>query len=112
MSDPDIIPARFTISAEAKREIEYIRGLWDATFPDPADVVMVGWGEWQPNHGDPFESVIVSFYDRSQREQIAHGIQQVSGLPVIFFTIPLHAPKFDGKVIDFDPSRGFVLNDP
>ena len=112
MSDTDILPARFIISAAAKREIENMRVFWNANSTDPADVVSVSWAQWRPHVGEPWWNVIVNFYGRSQRDEIAHGIQQVSGLPIVFFTIPKFAAKFDGKIVDFAPNRGFFLRDP
>ena len=112
MNDTDPLPARFTISDAAKQEIENIRVAWNERFNDPAEVVMVGWGEGRTHAGQPWENIVVSFYGRSQYADIAHSIQQVSGLPVVFFTIPLHATKFDGKIVDFAPAGWFFLRNP
>ena len=113
MSDAEIPVARFVISKRAKDEIEHIRTLWNAEFPDnPADVASIDWAQWRPNVGEPWWGVCVSFYGRLQRAEIAHGIQIVSGLPVIFFTTAEHAPRFDGKVIDFAQGEGFFLRAP
>jgi hypothetical protein len=109
MSHTDILPANFTISSAAKREIEVIRRLWNAQFADQAGVLMVGWGLYRFNSGRKGEGVIVSFYGESQHSEIAHGIQQVSGMEVVFFTIPQYAAKFDGKILDHAPERGFFL---
>lgn len=101
--------ATFTISTAARQEIEKLRTDWNAQSDDPADVVMIGWGEIRPRNGAARECIVVSFYGSSQHEEIAPAIQQVSGLPVVFFTVPRHAPKFDGKVVDYQPKQGFYL---
>jgi len=42
---------------------------------------------------------------------VAHGVQEVSELQVVFFTTAEHHPKFEGKVVDHDQARGFFLRD-
>jgi hypothetical protein len=44
--------------------------------------------------------------------RIAHGVQEVSGLPVVFFTTAEHSPKFDRKIVDHAPQKRFFLRDP
>ena len=112
MSGPDILRANFTISDAAKREIENLRRFWNENVPDPAAVLMVSWGIYHFNSGEKAENVIVSFYPKSQLRMVAHGIQQVSGIDVVFFTLPKYLPKFEGKVIDHTPERSFFLRAP
>lgn len=89
-----------------------IRVACNAVSDDRADTIMIGWGEVRPHVGSPYGCVIVSFYSLSQRSEIAHGIQNVSGLPIIFFTTAKYAPLFDGKVVDVAPDLSFFLRDP
>ena len=112
MNDPGILRANFTISDAAKREIENLRRFWDENVPDPAAVAMVAWGFYHFNSGEKAEGVIVSFYPKSQLSMIAHGIQQVSGMDVVFFTLPEYLPKFQDKVLDHTPERSFFLREP
>jgi hypothetical protein len=112
MSGTDILRANFTISDAAKREIENLGRFWNENVPDPAGVLMVSWGFYQFNSGEKAENVVVSFYPRSQLPTVAHGIQQVSGIDVVFFTLPEYLPKFEGKVIDHTPERSFFLRTP
>jgi hypothetical protein len=43
---------------------------------------------------------------------IAAGIQEVSGIKLVFFTTEEHHGKFAGKVLDFAAERGFFLRAP
>ena len=112
MSDTDIIRANFTISDAAKREFENLRRFWNENTPDPAGVLMVAWGFYHFNSGEKAEGVIVSFYGRSEVPRVSHGIQRVSGIDLVFFTLPEYLPKFEGKVLDHTPDRSFFLRKP
>ncbi|MCA3657868.1 MAG: hypothetical protein IOB85_06410 [Methylobacterium sp.] len=107
-----IIPARFTFSPAAIAAIERIRADWQAQFGDHPEIVSVAWGLYDFDNGKRGEGVIVSFYTREQRAEMAEFIQIVSGLETIFFTIRRYAPHFDGKVIDFSNERFFFLRAP
>lgn len=111
MRSADILPANFTISAAAKVEIENLRRFWDSRSLDPAAVAVIAWGIFTSNEGRRSENVVVSFYGRSQLAEVAHGVQEVSGLPIVFFTTSDHHPRFEGKVVDHDDERGFFLRD-
>ena len=112
MSDSDFLRVNFTISDAAKREIENLRRLWNEKLPDPAGVLMVSWGFWHFNSGEKAENVLVSFYGQSQLPRVAHGVQRVSGIDLVFFTLPEYLPKFEGKVLDHTPERSFFLRKP
>jgi hypothetical protein len=112
MRNPDVLPANFIISPAAKAEIANLRQFWDARSLDTAAVVVIAWGIFTSHAGRHWENVVVSFYGKSELSQVAHGVQQVSGLPIVFFTTPEHHPKFEGKVVDYDEARGFFLRDP
>jgi len=101
--------ANFTISARAKQEIANVRAEYDRQFPnDPAEIPGVSWGYRQGT--DPEKGfVTVGFYPRSQKREVVHGIQTVSGIDLIFFTTPEFSRKFDGRVLDFSDERGFFL---
>lgn len=105
----DVLPANFTISVAAKHEIENLRRQWNEQSPDPAAVLMVGWGLFRFNSGQQAENVVVSLYGESQLAQVAHGIQEVSGTKLVFFTTPEYHHKFEGKVLDFAADQGFFL---
>jgi len=112
MTDTDILPVNFTISLAAKQEIEVIRRQWNEQLPDPAAVLSVSWGLFHFNSGEKSENVVISFYGESELSKISHGIQRVSDMDVVFFTIPEYHSKFEGKVIDHAPNRGFFLREP
>lgn len=112
MTTSAILPVNFTISQVAKAAIVSLRQEYNAQSPhDPAAVLSVSWGRFMPHSGPQYEAVVMSFYPQSQLADVAHGIQQVSGLDVIFFTTPQHHGKFAGKVLDHAAERGFFLND-
>ena len=75
-------------------------------------MVMVAWGHYSFNSGEKAENVVISFYSESQLPMVAHGIQHVSGIDVVFFTLPEYLPRFEGKVIDHAPDRSFFLRKP
>src|SRR5215204_79708 len=107
MPDPAVLPANFTISDAAKLEIENLRQFYDARSSDPAAVVMIGWGLLASNTGRRWENVIVGFYGHSELDQVAHGVQEVSELQVVFFTTAEHHPKFEGKSSTMTKREGF-----
>ena len=103
----------FTISEAAKRAAENIRADYDATFPhDPAAVLCVSWGIIMPNSGSVSETVIVGYYQQSKRAEVARGIQEASGVKLIFFTTEEYHGRFAGKILDFASERGFFLRTP
>jgi hypothetical protein len=113
MASPQIRSANFTVSAAAKRAAEKLRIDYDAAYPaDPAAVLCVAWGITIPDKGSRSENVVVSYYQRSMLAEIAHGIQEVSGVKLVFFTTKDHYDKFAGKVLDFADGRGFFLRAP
>jgi hypothetical protein len=113
MSDSDIPRANFTISEQAKAGIARIRREYDALFPnDPAAVISVAWGIAMTDAGPRFEGVVIGIYPQSQFAEVAHGIQVVSGVPLIFFTTAEYRPKFDGKVLDYTAQAGFFMRLP
>jgi hypothetical protein len=56
--------------------------------------------------------VVIGIYPQSQFAEVAHGIQVVSGVPLIFFTTEEYRPKFDGKVLDYTAQAGFFMRLP
>lgn len=112
MPDEPILPVNFTISPAAWDEIEVIRDLYDRESDDKADVLTIGWGTTFLYNGRSWSHVVVGFYRQSERHKIEHGIQFISGREVIFFTVPKHHHRFEGKIVDFEPGRGvFLAND-
>jgi hypothetical protein len=112
MRDSELLPVNFTISAAAKFEIENLKNVWNTSSLDPAAVVVIAWGLFRSNSGKRWENVFVTFYGKSQFAEVAHGIQDASGLPVVFFTTPEHHQEFEGKIIDHVEERGFFLREP
>lgn len=106
------LPANFTISEGGKRGIELIRRQWDDNLPDKAAVVSVAWGLFSLNNGINYGSVFVSFYGQSQYDDIKHGIEDCSGIPILFFITEEFYHKFEGKVLDYADGFGFYLRDP
>lgn len=111
MKGPELIPINFTISVAAKREIENLRQFWNAEASDPAAVALIAWGLFRGSSGEEWENVVVTFYGKSQRAEVEHRIQIVSGLPVVFFTTAAYHPNFEGKVVDHAAEQGFFLRD-
>jgi hypothetical protein len=66
MSDHEVLPVNFTISAAAKLEIENLKNVWNTSSLDPAVVVVIGWGLFRSNSGKRWENVFVTFYGKSQ----------------------------------------------
>ncbi|MEJ2623686.1 MAG: hypothetical protein P8Z80_03840 [Pseudolabrys sp.] len=113
MTESDLLPINFSISDRAKIEIGNMRKYYEEQFPsDPVVAVMIGWGLFHFNSGETGENVVVGFYQQSQLDDFAHGIQEVAGMKVVFFTIPKYHARFDGKVIEYAPERGFYLREP
>jgi hypothetical protein len=113
MTSSEILPVNFTISDQAKRGIEQLRKDYDAACPqDRAAVLAVAWGYYSADTGCRFENVVVSFYPQSMLAGVAHGIQEVSGVKLVFFTTEELHGKFAGKVLDFTAARDFFLRAP
>jgi hypothetical protein len=114
MAESEILRANFTISPGAKAAIERVRQDYDAEFgDDPAAALLVGWGLFSHQSGHPrWENVVISFYPRSMFAEVAHGIQEVSGVKLIFFTTSEYLTKFEGKVLDHSDDQGFFLSEP
>ena len=111
MPESEILRANFTISPAAKAAIERVRREYDAqSGDDPAAVLSVAWGLFSHQSGDPrWENVVISFYPRSMLTDVAHGIQEVSGVKLIFFTTQEYLHKFEGKILDHSDDQGFFL---
>ncbi len=112
MKHPDVPAANFTISDNAKRGIEIMRQRFDSHSPDPAAVATIGWTLHMPYSGEEFERVAVTFYGRSQYDEVAPAIQTVSGMEVVFLPVAKDYVKFEGKVLDFADDGGFFLREP
>jgi len=113
MSAPGMLKANFTISEEAKKAIAKVRSDYDVLHPsDPAAVMVVAWGIVDPDAGPDSESVVIGFYPQSMLAEIAHGIQEVWGVELAFFTIEEYRGRFDGKILDHAAERGFYLRAP
>ena len=113
MIQSDILAANFTISSAARAAAERLIGDYDAQFPeDPAAVLSVGWGIATFDSGAQAENVVLGFYPRSMLAEVSHGIQDVSGMKLVFFTTRDYLDKFEGKVLDHAEGRGFFMRAP
>jgi len=113
MPESEILRANFTISPAAKAAIERVRHDYDAEFSDdPAAVLVVGWGLFSHESGPRWANVVISFYPRSMLAEVAHGIQEVSGINLIFFTLKEYLHKFEGKILDHSEDQGFFMRKP
>jgi hypothetical protein len=112
MSRSESLPVNFTISAAAKRAIDQVRQDYDAQFSDPAAVLWVGWGFYQAGSEHQFENVVIGFYGQSELAEIAHGMQEASGVKLIFFVTEEFHSNFEGKILDFADDRRFFLRSP
>jgi hypothetical protein len=113
MLSPENLPVNLTISAEAKKAAEKVRADYDAAHPtDPAAVLCVAWGVVIPVAGSRSENVVIGYYQKSMLRDVAHGIQETSGVKLVFFTTNEYHGKFAGKVLDFTVERGFFLREP
>lgn len=113
MTNEDLPAINFTLSPACAAALRQVREDYDREADDPAAALSVSWGFLQPD-GSPeptAEGVIIGIYTQSMLPQIARGIRKVAGLDLIFFTIPQHAEKFAGKVLDYSRERGFFLGD-
>lgn len=110
-----ILRANFIISPEAKLAIEALRVEYKASWPtDPPTVPCVSWGTIIPKNETAVRSqnVIVSFYQRSQGQNIDKLVQEVSGIKLVFFTTEEFHGQFEGKILDFSNEKGFFLRQP
>jgi hypothetical protein len=112
MGQSTLLRVNFTLSPAAKRAAEALRREYDARFPDdPAAVLSISWGYVEGT--DPYSGrVMVGYYQQSQLPDVAHGIQQVSGVKFVYFTIDKFHRLFEGKVLDHTDDRGFFLREP
>lgn len=113
MVQSDILAANFTISSAGRAAAERLRRDYDEQFlEDPAAVLSVAWGIATFESGAQAENVVLGFYPRSMFAEVSHGIQEVSGVKLIFFTTRDYLDKFEGKVLDHVEGRGFFLRAP
>ena len=54
---------------------------------------------------------MITVYPRSMLAEVAHGIQEVSGVKLIFFTMEEYLPRFEGKVLDHSEDQGFLMKE-
>ena len=112
MRPEGFIPATFSFSAAARTFIDKLTIEAETRAHEPAAAFSVAWGTCFGNDGRISQGVVVGFYMRSElKDNTASWIQLIDGIDVIFNTIPSLAPKFDGKVLDYLPERGFFLRD-
>ena len=112
MARDELLRVNFTLSDAAKLKIDALRSAYDQEFPDDkASVLFVGWGALVG--ADPATgSVVTGFYPQSRLSEVRHAIQEVSGVPFVYFTVDRYHPIFEGKVVDYSEERLFFLRDP
>lgn len=110
MPKQDILPANFTISESGLIALKQLRKEAEPHYPDGTGVISIGWGLVYNNHNiKMYEHVLVTFYDNSQYKDIKDLIQTVSGIEIVFFITKEYYSKFEGKVLDYAPDKGFIL---
>jgi hypothetical protein len=112
MPNAELLRATFSFSPAARQAVEILKKDHDARFPgDPAAILSVGWG--YVDEAKPFDGALaLGFYTESRVKEVTDGIQDVSGVPLIYFTTERFHPLFDGKVIDHSAEQGFFLRQP
>ena len=111
MSKVDGMPVNFTICDDGKAAIERFRAEWDANLPSPAAVAVIGWSHVIPDEGPPSDGVFFTFYSEEEYPGIAHGVEEASGVRLVFFITRENYGKFEGKTVDFSETRKFFLRD-
>ena len=111
MDQSDNLRVNFTLSPAAKQGIEKLRDELNAKEPESADILSIGWGIHVTRSGEEIGGIVIGFYRKSEIREIARGIQRVSGVPFVFFTIPKYHRLFEGKVLDCTPDLHFYLRD-
>jgi len=53
--------------------------------------------------------VVIGYYQQSDLAAVEHGIQETSGVKLVFFITKEYHGKFEGKVLDYARDRGFFL---
>ena len=101
----------FSISENAKRQIEMMRTDWNSKFPDAAVVLWIAWGKYSNLDGQSRSGVVISFYTESEMSDISHSVIEVSGLKVFLFLTDTDMQRFQNKIIDFSPQKWFYLID-
>jgi hypothetical protein len=111
--DSEILPVNFTISPAAKRAMERVKQDYDTQFADdPVGVLSVAWAIYKAGTPERYENVIIGIYPKSIIADVAHGIQDASGMKIVFFTTPEYHGNFAGKVLDHSEDIGFFLKSP
>ena len=112
MNRSNHLPVNFALALPARRALEQLRSEIDERYPeDPVAVLSIAWGF--PPGADPLSgNVVIGFYPRSLMADVAHGIQEVFGVRLVFATSEEFHPLFAGKVLDHEEGRGFFLRDP
>lgn len=101
---------QFNFSTKAIRAIENLRPQFEAVSQEKSGAVVVAWGTSIPNDGSPGRSaIVVSFYTERQMIDMAQHARLIDGLEVILFTLPNNYPKFDGKTIGYEKTKGFFF---
>ena len=107
----DGLPVNFSISARAKEEIDTMRQYMNNRSPGSAAIPMIAWGDLIDDRtGKTAGCPCVGFYHQSQMPEVTRGIEKVSGVDVIFFITSRDYWRFENKILDFDPKRGFLLS--
>jgi hypothetical protein len=105
------LPVNFTISDAAKAEINHLRSIWQSMTNAEPDVMSVAWGNVVPNNNPvgTYGYVVVAFYPPEYRAEIAHALEHVSGLELLFFITKENHHRFAGKIIHHTADKSFHL---
>lgn len=109
MSIVNGLPVNFTISGRARAAIAALRREQASVLADPPALLMIGWGKTRLADGTGGEGPVVGFYSHSELAAVAHGIETVGGLDLLFFVTSETHRHFAGRTLDHDPASGFIL---
>ncbi len=111
MSFAHEFPVNFTISDAAKKEIDHLRSIWKGMTNAEPDVMSIAWGNVVP-HKNPAMTqgyLVIAFYPPEYRAEIAHALEYISGLELLFFITKENYYRFEGKIIHHTPEKSFHL---
>lgn len=109
MPNADVLPVNFTLSSSAKAAIEELQAKCNAEEPNSAALLSIGWGTHRTGSGREIEGIAIGFYSQSVLPDVSYGIQYVSGVPFIYFTIQEYHGLFEGKILDYNVGKQFFL---
>ena len=106
------LPGNFALALPAKRALERLRSEIDARYPeDPVAVVSIAWG-YSPGVNPLSGDVVIGFYPRSLMADVAHGVQEVFGMKLVFARARNSIRCSPARFSITKRAGGFFLRDP